>query len=59
MEALKKIAVFFALFLIVIGAITSLIIVGQNHQWLAFVGELLVVAGAVPTIVKLFRYLIK
>lgn len=59
MEALKKIAVFFALFLIVIGAVTSLIIVGQAHQWLAFVGECLVVAGAVPTIVTLFRYLIK
>ena len=58
MKALKKIAVFFALFLIVIGAITSLVIVGQAHQWLAFVGELLVVAGAVPTIVELFRYLI-
>lgn len=39
MKALKKIAVFFALFLIVIGAVTSLIIVGQNHQWLAFIGQ--------------------
>ena len=58
MEALKKIAVFFALFLIVIGAVTSLIIVGQSHQWLAFIGECLVVAGAVPTIVKLFKWLI-
>lgn len=59
MESLKKIATFFALFLIVIGAITSLIIVGQNHQWLAFIGECLVIAGAVPTIVKLLKFLIK
>ena len=59
MEALKKIGVFFALFLIIVGAVTSLVIVGQAHQWVAFVGELLVIAGAVPTIVALFRYLIK
>ena len=59
MEALKKIAVFFALFAILVGAVTSLVIVGQAHQWVVFVGEILVVAGAVPTIVKLFRYLIK
>lgn len=59
MENLKKIAAFFALFLIVIGAISSLVIVGQAHQWLAFIGECLVIAGAVPTIVQLFRFLIK
>lgn len=59
MKALKKIGVFFALFLIVVGAVTSLIIIGQSHQWLAFIGECLVIAGAVPTIVALFRYLIK
>lgn len=59
MENLKKIGAFFALFLVVIGAISSLVIVGQAHQWLAFAGELLVIAAAVPTIVKLVKFLLK
>jgi len=58
MENLKKIGCFIALFLIVIGAVTSLVLVGQAHQWVAFIGELIVVAAAIPTIVRLFKFLI-
>lgn len=58
MESIKKIAAFAALCLIVVGAVSSLIIIGQSRQWVAFAGELLVIAGAVPTIVRLVRYLL-
>jgi len=58
MNAIKKIAVMLGLLLIVIGAVTSLVLVGQAHQWVAFVGELIVVGAAIPTIVRLFKFLI-
>lgn len=59
MENLKKVFAFIAICLIAVGAISSLIIVGQAHHWVAFAGEILVIAAAVPTIVRLVKFLIK
>ena len=57
MDAIKKIGAFFALFIVLIGAITSLVLTAQQSLWVAFAGQLFVIAAAVPTIVKVFKFL--
>lgn len=57
MDAIKKIGAFFALFAIIIGAITSLVLTAQQSLWVAFAGQVCVIAAAVPTLVKVFKFL--
>ncbi len=57
MDAIKKIGAFFALFAIIIGAVTSLVLTAQQSLWVAFAGQILVLAGAVPSIVTRFNFL--
>lgn len=58
MEKLKKIGIFFALFLAVIGAGCSLGWLGYHHEWVAFFGEVVVILFAVPSWLKTLRKLI-
>ena len=46
MEKLKKIGIFFALFLAVIGAGCSLGWLGYHHEWVAFFGEVVEIGRA-------------
>lgn len=57
METIKKIGAFFALFIVLIGAVTSLVLTAQQSLWVAFAGQLFVIAAAVPTLVKVFKFL--
>lgn len=58
MESIKKIGAMLALMLMLIGSIWSLVALGQLHEWVAFAGCCIVIAAAVPTGVKLAKYLL-
>lgn len=59
METLKKIGIFFALFLAVVGAGCSLGWLGYHHEWFAFIGCLVVIGFAIPTAIKLGKMLME
>lgn len=58
-ESLKKIGTLLLLFLMVVGALSAIGYLIMLKAWLALVGCLFVIAGCVPTVIKLFKYLIK
>ena len=58
MESLKKIAIFIALFVAIVGAGCSLGWLGYHHEWFAFIGACVVIGFAVPTWVKLLKQLL-
>lgn len=57
METLKKIGAFFALFLIVIGAIGAIGISAANKQWVVLVGVVILAFAARKEVVRLWNYL--
>lgn len=58
MEALKKIGCMIALMLMLIGSVWSLVALGQIGEWVAFVGCCCVIAAAIPTGIRLVKYLL-
>lgn len=54
----KKFAIFFALFLAIVGAISAIGWTAYNRAWVALAGVLVVVGFAVPTFVRLVREMI-
>ena len=57
METLKKIGAFFALFLIVIGAIGAIGISAANKQWVVLVGVVILAFAARKEVVRLWQFL--
>lgn len=56
---LKKMGIFFALFLALIGAGCSLGWLGYHHEWIPFAGCIIVIAMAVPTGIRLVKKLLE
>lgn len=59
MESLKKMGIGILLFIAIIGAGCSLGWLGYHKEWVAFVGELVVIGLAVPTWITLFKKLLE
>lgn len=57
-STLKKIGCFFALFACVIGAIAGFGLSAYNHEWVTAICVLVLAGCAVPTIIKMFKYLL-
>lgn len=55
MENLKRIGVFLALFLFVVGAGCALGWLGYHKEWFAFVAELIVIGFGIPTFIYLLK----
>ena len=58
METLKKIGIFFALFLAIIGAGSAIGWLAYLREWIPFGGACILVAFAVPTWIRLLKKLL-
>lgn len=59
MESLKKIGIFFALFLCLIGAGCGLGWTCYEHEWVAAFGVVVLIGFAIPTVVRLAKKLVE
>lgn len=59
MEILKKMLAFFAIALIVVGAGCGIGLNFYNHQWVGGIGCIVLTAAAVPTVIRLAKFINK
>ena len=59
METLKKIGIFFALFLAIVGAGSTLGWLGYLREWVPFIGACIVIGFAFPTWKRLAKKLME
>lgn len=57
MNTLKKIGIFFLLFIALMGAVSAPIALGMYHSWIPMVGSLVVDAFAVRPYISLIKQL--